>query len=479
MISSRVAAPVAALALVTTPLALGALTPASAASSGLLISEVYGGARNAGAVFTHDYVELLNRGSEPVSLDGLSLQYRSATGTAAASFTQPLSGTIAPGSHYLVRAAAGTAGTTPLPEPDATTTLNLSGTTGTVWLARGISAQTLPTGSVTSREDVVDLVGFGTSNTFEGAVAPAPSGATSISRTGADTDANNADFAAGPGSPTRSGTTTPTPDPTPTEPPAPTLTPIAAIQGTGAASPLAGQTVTTEGVVTAVYPGRFNGFFLQTAGTGSTDTTPRASDALFVFGRNVDETTLAIGDSVRVTGAVSEFQGATQLTPAAATDVVATAAPLAAIAPLVAAYPTTPEAREAHEGELVAPTDDFAVTNVYTTNQYGEIGLATGGRPLVQPTDVARPGTPDYAAVVADNAARAVTLDDGSSINFLSNGSADQDIPLPWLTPTRSIRVGARATLAAPVILDFRNNTWKLQPTTQVSGDGSEVASFE
>lgn len=483
MISSRVAAPFAALALVTTPLALGALSPAYAASSGLVISEVYGGAHNTGAVYTHDYVELFNRGSEAVTLDGLSLQYRSATGTAAASFTQPLTGTVAPGSHYLVRAAAGTAGTTPLPEPDATTALNLSGTTGTVWLARAASAQTLPTGSVTGRDDVVDLVGFGTSNTFEGAVAQAPSGATSISRTGADTDANNADFTAGAGTPTRSGGTpgpTPTPTPTPTDPPAGAATPIAAIQGTGAASPLSGTTVTTEGVVTAVYPGRFNGFFLQTGGTGSADdATPGASDALFVFGRNVDETTLAIGESVRVTGTVSEFQGATQLTPAAASDVVATAEPLPAVVPLVAAYPTTPEAREAHEGELVAPTDDFAVTNVYTTNQYGEIGLATGGRPLVQPTDVARPGTPAYAAVVADNAARAVTLDDGSSINFLSNGSADQDIPLPWLTPSRSIRVGARATVQQPVILDFRNNTWKLQPTTQVTGDGADVAAFE
>jgi 5'-nucleotidase len=477
VISSRVAAPVAALALVTTPFALGALAPAYAASSGLVISEVYGGAHNSGAVYTHDYVELLNRGSEPVVLDGLSLQYRSATGTAAASFTQPLSGTVAPGSHYFIRAAAGTAGTTTLPEPDASTGLNLSGTSGTVWIARGASAQTLPTGSVAGRDDVVDLVGFGTSNTFEGAVAAAPSGVTSISRTGADTDANNADFTAGAGTPTRSGATTPTPDPTPTEPPAPTVTSIAAIQGTGATSPLAGQTVTTQGVVTAVYPGRFNGFYLQTAGSGSVDSTPGASDALFVFGRNVDETALAIGDSVRVTGVVGEFQGATQITPAAASDVVASAEPLAAVEPLVAAYPTTAEAREAHEGELVAPTDDFAVTNVYSTNQYAEIGLATGGRPLVQPTEVARPGTPEYAEVVADNAARAVILDDGSSINFLSG--ADRDIPLPWLTPARSIRVGARATLAAPVILDFRNSTWKLQPTTQVTGDGSEVATFE
>src|SRR5690606_24886908 len=39
------------------------------------------------------------------------------------------------------------------------------------------------------------------------------------------------------------------------------VTPIADIQGTGDASPLVGETVTTRGVVTAVYPtGGFNGF---------------------------------------------------------------------------------------------------------------------------------------------------------------------------------------------------------------------------
>ena len=54
---------------------------------------------------------------------------------------------------------------------------------------------------------------------------------------------------------------------------APTIVPIAAIQGTNTdTSPYAGQTVTTEGVVTAAYPtGGFNGFFLETGGAGGTE----------------------------------------------------------------------------------------------------------------------------------------------------------------------------------------------------------------
>ena len=43
--------------------------------------------------------------------------------------------------------------------------------------------------------------------------------------------------------------------------------PIAEIQGTGATTPLDGQTVTTQGVVTASYPtGGLNGFYIQTPG---------------------------------------------------------------------------------------------------------------------------------------------------------------------------------------------------------------------
>ena len=43
-----------------------------------------------------------------------------------------------------------------------------------------------------------------------------------------------------------------------------------------------------------------------------------------------------------------------------------------------AAYPTTDAAREAHEGELLAPTNTFTVTNSFNTNTFAEVGLATG-----------------------------------------------------------------------------------------------------
>lgn len=265
---------------------------------------------------------------------------------------------------------------------------------------------------------------------------------------------------------------------------------IAEIQGTGAASPLDGTPVVTEGIVTGVYadpydtaPGMSNyggldGFYLQTPGTGgTTDTTPNASDAVFVYTGNDLPAGVALGDSVEVIGTADEFSSMTQLTNPTVTEL---AEPLAPASPLVIAYPTTAQGREAQEGMLLAPTDTFTVTNSYAANQYGEIGLATGEEPLRQPTEYVRDDdTEGLASIKADNAARAVSLDDGTSINYLSNGSAQQDFPLPWLTATNAPRVGAQATLHEPVILEYRNNTWKFQPTAPVLDAGTDVVTFE
>src|SRR5215470_7466635 len=58
-----------------------ATSAALAASSGVVISQVFGGGGNSGAPFQNDFVELFNLGTAPVSLAGWSLQYASATGT--------------------------------------------------------------------------------------------------------------------------------------------------------------------------------------------------------------------------------------------------------------------------------------------------------------------------------------------------------------------------------------------------------------
>ncbi|MBS0569019.1 MAG: hypothetical protein JSS28_00270 [Proteobacteria bacterium] len=82
---------------------------------------------------------------------------------------------------------------------------------------------------------------------------------------------------------------------------------IGAIQGTGDASPYAGQTVTTTGNVVTVVSG--NNFYMQDpVGDGNPDT----SDAIYVFRGSSTTPAVAVGDIVDVTGKISEFNGTTE-----------------------------------------------------------------------------------------------------------------------------------------------------------------------
>ncbi len=411
------------------------------------------------------------------------MQYRSATGTSAQ--VTSLTGSVPAHGHYLVQEAAGSTASAALPAPDATGNISMSGSNGVVLLAPSTTAFTA-TGNLAGNPGLLDMVGYGTTPTsYEtAATGVALTNTTSAARTatGTDTDNNADDFSEGAPAPENSGGVQPPPPDT-------TTATIAEIQGTGATSPLSGQTVQTTGVVTAAYPaGGLNGFYLQTAGTGgASDPTPGASDAVFVYLGSA-ATYPAVGDFVEVIGAVSEFKGAsdtgttlTEVSPGTTGSVTVLPDAHDPVTALATAYPTTEADREAHEGELLAPTDEFTVTDNYSTNQYAEIGLATGDHPLIQWTDVARPSTPEAQVVKDDNARRAVTLDDGASINFLStaNNRANMNIPLPWLTPSNTIRVGATATLHEPVVLDYRNSIWKFQPTHQVTDAGAAVATFE
>jgi predicted extracellular nuclease len=447
---------------------------ASAAPDGsrVVISEVYGAGGNNGATYDQDYVELYNPTGSAVGLAGTSVQYRSATGTANPSGVVALSGTIPAHGHYLVGLAKGSTGAD-LPEaPDVQGTgVNLSGTTGTVFLAAQPGVLGSPaTGSLTGDPAVLDLVGFGTSNTFEGHRAPAPGPATSISRaaSGTDTDDNAADFTAGTPSPQAAGAAPPGDGGTRT---------IEEIQGTGPSSPLVGQTVTTSGVVTASYPtGGFNGFYLQTPGTGGDVdlATHTASDAVFVYlGAAGAAGAPAIGSHVQVQGTVAEFAGLTELNASAVRPL---ADPAAAVKPAAIVWPRTEAARESLEGMLVEPTGDYTVADNYATNQYAEIGVASGDTALPTPTDVADPhDAAAIAAVTADNAARLVTLDDGATTNFLTSG---KDVPLPWLTQDDQVRVGEPVHVTAPMVIDYRNGLWKLQPTSQLTADEQPPVTF-
>ncbi|GAB3913820.1 endonuclease [Microlunatus endophyticus] len=282
----------------TTVALTGALPAGAAPSDGLVINEVYGGGGNSGATYTQDFVEITNRGSSAISVDGYSVQYTSSSGTASWQ-TTPLSGSIAPGAFYLVAEAKGSGGSTALPTPDATGTIAMSATAGTVALVDSTTALTCHT-SADCASAVVDLVGFGSAAIDEGSPAAGASNSESVQRSSApDSDDNSQDFTAG--DPTPAAANSGGDGGTGTGEPGPLR--IHDIQGDSWISPHDGDAVTNvPGIVTGVRTqGSSKGFWFQDP---DPDNDPATSEGLFAF---TSSPTVKVGDSVLVSGTVQDY----------------------------------------------------------------------------------------------------------------------------------------------------------------------------
>ncbi len=137
-------------------------------------------ARDTGATYTHDYIEIFNRGTGSVSLDGMSLQYASATGTgffgANSGQLTELSGSLAPGQYLLVQEASNAAVGAPLPTPDIVddTPIAMAAGAGKVALVTGQTSLGCngspgqPCDAAARLARIVDLVGHGAANFFDG-----------------------------------------------------------------------------------------------------------------------------------------------------------------------------------------------------------------------------------------------------------------------------------------------------------------------
>jgi uncharacterized protein len=187
------------------------------------------------------------------------------------------------------------------------------------------------------------------------------------------------------------------------------FTPIYTIQGNGLTAPLAGQMVTTQGIVVGDYEGpspALRGFYLQDA-TGDGDAS--TSDGIFVFNFNDDEVNL--GDVVRVTGRAEEFQEQTQLggsVTIVACGCGATVQPVDVTLPFPSA-----NSPERYEGMLVRLVQTLFVTEHFQLGRFGQVVLSSGAR-LVQPTHAVAPGGPAQALQAVNNLNR-IIIDDGGN----------------------------------------------------------------
>src|SRR5262249_61391912 len=128
-----------------------------ASSSGIVISQIYGGGGNAGSTFKNDFIEVFNADGATVNLNGWSVQYASAAGTTWQ--VTALNGSLAPGQYFLIQESQGAGGTTNLPTPNAIGNIAMSATAGKVALASSTVALSggCPVGGA-----VIDFVGYGT-----------------------------------------------------------------------------------------------------------------------------------------------------------------------------------------------------------------------------------------------------------------------------------------------------------------------------
>ena len=231
----------------------------------------------------------------------------------------------------------------------------------------------------------------------------------------------------------------------------PPVTRIHAVQGTGTASPLVGQSVTIEGIVTASFQTTgLAGFFVQEEDV-NIDANPQTSEGIFVFH---SATSVAEGDKVRVTGTVIEFGTA----PNTLTEIsTATVAILSNNHPLPAAVAVTlPVAvlgdLERFEGMRVTAAQTLTVSQNFALARFGELTLSANGR-LPQPSNIIDPndaiasgttssGASNVAAITAQ-----INLNKRSSI-LLADTTTTQNAPvIAFLDPVdKTLRVGSTVT---------------------------------
>ncbi|KVQ99330.1 endonuclease [Burkholderia ubonensis] len=228
-------------------------------------------------------------------------------------------------------------------------------------------------------------------------------------------------------------------------------TPIAEIQGPGAPSPLAGQNVSIEAVVTADFGGAdgFGGFFVQQADAQRRNQ-PGVSEGLFVY---APKARAKAGDLVHVTGKVEEKYRQTQLTLSGAIAVCANGQ---SVTPATLALPVDDvNAFAAYEGMLVRLPQKLNVTDNYELGRYGSVLLSNGR--LRTPTSVVPPA--QAQSQIDANARNRLILDDGSN----KQNPASVPYPAPGLSAANTLRAGYTVSNVEGV-LEMRYGAWRVQP---------------
>ncbi|HEV8076822.1 MAG TPA: ExeM/NucH family extracellular endonuclease [Marinobacter sp.] len=230
-------------------------------------------------------------------------------------------------------------------------------------------------------------------------------------------------------------------------------TAITEVQGAAVTSPLVGQAVTVEGVLTqdSRQAGGFSGFYLQQA---DTPVDPTRSSALFVYTRHKGG---RLGQRLRVTGKVKEHYGLTELV---AVNDVQVCGPGALPTPVEVSLPWT-RAPESLENMRVRIHGPLQITDSYQLTRFGEVSLAPKD-PIIS-TEFLAPG-PAALRHAGQASLNTLILDDGHARR--------NPLSLNWLPAYNAAQPGSAAsslvagTLVRGLtgVLDYRYGAWRLQP---------------
>jgi len=256
----------------------------------------------------------------------------------------------------------------------------------------------------------------------------------------------------------------------------PALTAIYDVQGAGGTSPLNGQDVTVEGVVTGDFQEgdadtarNLGGFYIQSV----PDADFATSDGVFIFDGNNPASDVDVGDAVRVTGTVNEYFGETQIN-ASAVSVLGTGRIQAVPLHLpVAATTTNSDGElianlERYEGMLITFPQTLTVSDPRGLGRFGEVGLSQSEPPYQIADSVAKKAAnTEFCAVYS------IMLDDGKeSENMATNRYLDSSNSLG-----HSIRAGDTITGVTGNLRYSRGSgsngseVWRLMPSVDPQFD--------
>ena len=211
---------------------------------------------------------------------------------------------------------------------------------------------------------------------------------------------------------------------------------LVGVAGAADESPLLGEAVRVQAVVTQLMPG-LGGFYIQEEDTDA-DGNSFTSEGIFI----ASTADVAVGDVVTVAGTVQEREGETGIfADSVSVDGSAEALPTAA----VLEFPTATVLMdsdgdyvanlEAYEGMRVTIPEEMTVTELFQLGRFGTFRLSSEGR-LINYTQENLPSVDGYQQYLKDIAARSLVVDDGS------DGQNPFDIPVPFLGDDGTLDAG-------------------------------------